>query len=224
MSILLHLGDLLPVGALRWKAFNCPWTYQVNYDFIYLFNSPNFVHISSRICHMSIQTCNSSCSSLDRGSFPSHSYQHVVRHYTSVSYYRRLDAQGFAIATYNPVAAQRYVLNRQGFSSSVCNAVAGVTHVSTTKIYMQCCKEWEGWSGQMGMPNNTMPTPELAYLFLVNLFRFGLTWHTIYIYIYIIYIYIYIYNIYIYILFYYFIHSGTYLSSKGVHIIQLSLN
>ena len=39
----------------------------------------------------------------------------------------RPGTQGSAISAFNPLAAQQCVLHRQGFSSSVCQAVAGAT-------------------------------------------------------------------------------------------------
>ena len=72
-------------------------------------------------------------------------------------------------------------LCRQEFSSSVCQAVAGATWVSMSKVYLQCWKEWAGWCTQQGVPNNVISAPKLAN-FLWHLFQVGLAWHTIGIY------------------------------------------
>ena len=77
----------------------------------------------------------------------------------------------------NPLAAQRCVLCRQGLSSSVFHAVAGATEASTSKLYQPCWKEWAGWCGQEGVPNNAISAPKLAVL--AHLFRIGLAWCTI---------------------------------------------
>ena len=76
-------------------------------------------------CQRSIQACNSCHNSLDGGSLASYCSQHAWRHILSVSLgkrshqrcFGRMAAQGSAIATFNPLAAQRCVLLRQGFSS-----------------------------------------------------------------------------------------------------------
>ena len=90
-------------------------------------------------------------------------------------------AQESAKSAFNPLAVQRCVLGRQGFSSSVCQALSGATQVFTMKVYQQCWMEWAGWYAQEGVPNNAISTPKLADFF-VNLFRVGLAWHTVGIY------------------------------------------
>ena len=77
---------------------------------------------------------------LHGGSLASHSSQHVGRHSLSVSHckrpchgcFGRPGAQGSAIGKFKPLAAQRCVLHRQEFSSSVCQV--GLTWASTTKV------------------------------------------------------------------------------------------
>ena len=66
----------------------------------------------------------------------------------------------------------------QGFTSLVCQTVAGETPASTSKVYQQCWKEWAGWCAQQGLPNNAISAPKVAN-FLVHLFQVGLAWHTI---------------------------------------------
>ena len=79
---------------------------------------------------------------------------------------------------FNPLAAQRYVLGRQGYSSSVCQAVVGATRASTAKSYQQCQQELAGWCTWGSETNNAISAPKLADL-LVHLFRVCLAWHTI---------------------------------------------
>ena len=103
-------------------------------------NSSSVVQVSSETCHKSIQTSYFSGTMLDGGSLAFHSSQYVGRHCSSVSHcngshhkcFSSLGAQGSAIAAFNPLAAaaQRHALHRQGFSSSVCQVVAGMTHVT----------------------------------------------------------------------------------------------
>ena len=123
---------------------------------------------------------------LDWGSLASHSSQHVGRHSSVVPYHkrshlgclRRPDAQGSAISAFNPLAAQECVLCRQGFSSLVCQVVAGATQASMSKVYQQCWKKWAGWCAQQGVTNSAISAPKLAN-FLVHLFQVGLAWWTI---------------------------------------------
>ena len=73
----------------------------------------------------------------------SNSSQDVSRHSLLVSHHKgpcpgclsRLDAQGSAITAFNPLAAQRCVLYRQWFFSSVSQAVAEATLAFMTKAH-----------------------------------------------------------------------------------------
>ena len=119
----------------------------------------------------------------------SHSSQHAGRHSSAVSHRKRSrrgclsrpGTQGSAVSAFNPLVAQRCVLCQQGFSSSVCQAVAGATQMSMSQVYQQCWREWAGWCAQQGLPNNAISAPKLAN-FLLHLFQVGLAWHTIGIY------------------------------------------
>ena len=70
---------------------------------------------------------------LDGGSLAPHSSQHVGQHSLVVPHHKRSfcgclgrpGAQGSAISAFNPLAAQRYVLCRQGFSSLVLSGGGG---------------------------------------------------------------------------------------------------
>ena len=73
------------------------------------------------------------------------------------------------------------VIHRQGLSSSVCQAVAGATWSSTSKVYQQCWEEWADWCVQQGVPNHAVSSPKLAN-FLVHLLQVGQAWCTIGIY------------------------------------------
>ena len=71
-----------------------------------------------------------------------HSSQHVGRHSSSVSHHKRpchrclgwLCVQGSAIAAFNPLAAKGCMLHKQGFSSSVCQVVAGAISATMIKV------------------------------------------------------------------------------------------
>ena len=117
------------------------------------FGPPCSVRVSSRTCQWSTHTFDSGCSMLDGGSLASHSSQHAGRCSSEVSHHKRSrhgcfgrpGTQGSVISAFNPLAAQQCVLHRQGFSSSVCQVVAGATLISTSRVYQQCWKEWDGW-------------------------------------------------------------------------------
>ena len=123
-------------GALGLNAFNHPWTFQVSY----MFPPPALVplvlskflaeHVKGQLrCLILVVPC------LDGGSLAPHSSQHVGRHSSAVPHHKRSchgcfgrpGIQGSAISAFNPLAAQQCVLCRQGFSSSVCQAVVGAT-------------------------------------------------------------------------------------------------
>ena len=90
-------------------------------------SSSSSVQVSGRTCQRSTQTFDSGGTILDGGSLASHSSQHVGRHSLALSLHKishhrcfgRACAQGSMISTFNPMAAQRCVLCRQRFSSSV---------------------------------------------------------------------------------------------------------
>ena len=115
-------------------------------------SSSSYVQVSGRTCHRSFQTFDSSGTMLDGGSLAFHSSQHVGRCSLALSCHKSSHhgclsmpgAQGSAISAFKPLAAQRYVWCRQGFSSSICQAVVGTTQVSTVKVYEQWWKEWTG--------------------------------------------------------------------------------
>ena len=116
------------------------------------------VQVSSRTCQWSTQTFASGGSMLDGGSLASHSSQDAGRCSLAVptckrshhGCFGRPGTQGSAISAFNPLAAQQCVLCRQGFSSSVCQAVAGATQMSMSRVYQQCWKEWARWCVQQG--------------------------------------------------------------------------
>ena len=126
---------------------------------------------------------------LDGGSLASHISQHAGRCSSAVSHYKRSHhgcfsrpgAQGSAISAFHPLAAQQCVLCRQGFASLVCQAVAGATRMSMSRVYQQCWKELTSWCARQGLLNNAISAPKLVN-FLLHLFLVGLAWHTIGIY------------------------------------------
>ena len=60
----------------------------------------------------------------------------------------------------------RCVLHRQ---SSVCQVVAGVISVSTTKVYQQYWKEWAGMCASEGVPKNAISAPILLIFWFTYL-------------------------------------------------------
>ena len=128
------------------------------------------VQVSSRTCQWSTQTFTSGGSMLDGGSLASHSSQHAGRCSSAVSRRKRSrhgclgrpGTQGSVVSAFNPLAAQQCVLHQQGFSSLVCQAVAGATQMSTSRVYQQCWREWAGWCARQGLPNNAISAPKLA--------------------------------------------------------------
>ena len=114
----------LPVGALGLNAFSHPWKFQVSYVSSGS-GPPCSVQVSSRTCQWSTQTFDSGGSMLNGGSLASHSSQHVGRCSLVVpsskrshrGCFGRPGAQGSVISAFNPLAAQRHVLCRQGFST-----------------------------------------------------------------------------------------------------------
>ena len=153
------------------------------------FSLPGYIQVPARMCHRSIPTSSSSSTLLNGGSFASHSSQYVGRHSLLVPHCKgphhgllsQPCALGSAVAAYNPLVAQRCLLFSWGFSSSLCQTMAGATQASMTKLYQQCLKEWTISCVQEGVPNNAISVPNFAD-FLFHLFRIGLACHTIGIY------------------------------------------
>ena len=80
------------------------------------------------------------------------------------------------ITAFKTLAVQKCVFSSQGFSSSICQAVVGVTQACMTIVMRNVGRA--SWFAIEGAPHNA---PKLAD-FLVHLFRVGLAWHTIGIY------------------------------------------
>ena len=185
MPVLLHLGISTTSGDLGVEclqpSLGVSGKLCVSFSHISYLSS---VQVSGRTCQRSTQTFDSGGTMSNGGSLASHSSQHVCRHFSVVSHHKRSHcgcfsrpcAQGSAISAFNPLTAQRCVLCRQGFSTSICQAVLGATEASMSKVYQQCWKEWAGWCAQEGVS-----APKLAD-FLVHLFRVGIAWCTIDIY------------------------------------------
>ena len=84
----------------------------------YFIGSPSSVQVSSTPCHRSIDVCYSDGTLLVGGSLAYLSSQHIGRHSSVVSYCKKpqygciggLNAQGSAIAAFNPLATQRCML------------------------------------------------------------------------------------------------------------------
>ena len=90
---------------------------------------------------------------LNGGSLASHSSQHADKHSSAFSCHKRSHLGcfgrpcplGSAISAFNQLAAQRYVLHGQRFSSSIYQLVVGAIQASAMKVYQQCWREWLGW-------------------------------------------------------------------------------
>ena len=172
--------EILPLVALRFKAFNNSWTYMVSYIFLPAALGPLVLsmvlveHVTGQL----IQTSNSSCTLLDGSSLASHSSQHVGRQSSLVSYCKRSYQRCFSrpgakrstVAPFNPLAVQACCTDR--FFSSVCQAVIG-DKTYTAKVYHQCWTEWIGWCAWQ-----CHICPKMIW-FLFHLFRVGLAWHTV---------------------------------------------
>ena len=142
------LETQLPPGALGLNAFIsgrlCVFSSSISFS--------SSVQVSGRTCQGSTQTFYSGGTMLEGGSLASHSSQHVERCSSVLSHHIRSchgcvgrpHTQGLAISAFNPLAPQRCVLHRLGFSSSVCHAVSGAIWGSMMKVYHQCWKEWAG--------------------------------------------------------------------------------
>ena len=150
MSVHLHLGKSSPSGHLGVECFQPLLDLSCELCISSCsFSSPCSIQFPGRTHHRSIQTSYSSGTLLEGGSLTSHSCQHFGRHALLVSYHKgphdgclsRLGAQGSTITVFNPLAAHRCVLCRQGFSFLICEAVVGATQESMTKVYLQCWKE-----------------------------------------------------------------------------------
>ena len=153
MPALLHLGNSTTFGGLGVGCHqpSLDVSGKVCLSSSHL-SSSSSVHVSDRTCQRPTQTFDSGGSMLGGGSLASHSFQHFGRHSSAVSHNKRSHCgcfgrpcvQGSAISVFNPLATQRFVLCRQGFSSSVCQTVAGATWASVLKVYQQCWNEWTG--------------------------------------------------------------------------------
>ena len=184
MPVLLHLGNSSASGGLGIECL------QPSLDVSGKLcvsssgsSSSSSVQVSGRTCQQSTQTSDYCGTMLDGGSLASNSSQHVGQHSPAVCHHKRSHsgcfsrpgAQGSAISAFNPLAGQQCVLHQQGFSSSVCQVVAGATQASTSKAYQQYWKEWAGWCAQQGLPINAISLPKLDN-FLLHLFQVGLAW------------------------------------------------
>ena len=154
MPTLFHFGNSTASGGLGVECLQPSFEFSGKLCVSFSSSGPSCSgQVSSRTCQQSTQTFTSGGSMLDGGSLASNSSQHAGRCSLVVSSCKRSrhecfgrpGAQGSALSAFNPLAAQRHVLCRQGFSSSVCQAVVGATRASTSRVYQQCWKEWARW-------------------------------------------------------------------------------
>ena len=152
MPALLHLGISTTSEGLGVECLQPSLDISGKLCISSCISSSGSVQVSGRTCQRSIQMFDSGGTMLDGGSLAPHSSQHVGRCSSAVPHCKRSchgclfrpGAQWSAISAFNPLAAQQCVLCRQGFSSSVCQAVAGATQAFTSKVYQQYWKEWAG--------------------------------------------------------------------------------
>ena len=144
----------LLLGALGLNAFSHPWKFQVSY----VFHPPALVplvlskflaeHVNGQLRHLLlVAPC-----WIEAPWLPT-----VLNMLVDVPWwcpllkrshcgcFGRPVTQGSAISAFNPLAAQCHVLCRQGFSSSVCQAMVGAIQMSMSRVYQQCWKEWARW-------------------------------------------------------------------------------
>ena len=110
------------------------------------------VQVSGRTCQWSAQTFDSGGSMLDGGSWlPTvlnmladvpQQYPIIKDLIMDVSVGQVLRGLQYLHLTLWQLSDVCYA---DGFSSSVCQVVAGATRMSTLKVYQQCWKEWAGW-------------------------------------------------------------------------------
>ena len=121
MLALLHPGNSTTSGGLGFECLQPSLDITGKLCFLLLYRS---VHVSGRACQRSTQTVDSGCTMLDGGSLAPHSSQHVGRHpwqcpiikRSCCGCFGRPCAQGSAISAFNPLAAQRCVLQRGSLS------------------------------------------------------------------------------------------------------------
>ena len=171
MPALFHFGNSIASGGLGVECLQPSLDFSGKLCVSSSGSGPSCsVQVSGGTCQWSTQTFDSGGSMLDGGCLASHHSQHVGRCTLAVSHdkrshygcFSRPGVQGSAISAFNPLAAQQHVLYRQGFSSLVCQVVAGATRMSTSKVCQHCWKEWASWCVQQGLPNTAISAPKLA--------------------------------------------------------------
>ena len=136
MPALFHLGNSTASGGLGVECLQPSLEFSGKLCVSSSGSGPSCSgQVSSRTCQRSTQTFDSGGTMLDGSSLVSHSSQHAGRCSSVVSHHKRSHhgcfsrpgTRGSVISAFNPLAAQQCVLCRQGFSSSVCQGVAGAT-------------------------------------------------------------------------------------------------
>ena len=144
----------LPVGALGLNAFSHPWKFQVSYVFPPLALVPlalsKFLaeHINSQLRHLLlVASCWMEAPWLPTvlSMLADVPQQCPIIKKSHRGCFGRPGAQGSVISVFIPLSAQQCVLCRQGFSSSVCQAVVGAAQTSMSQFYQQCWKDWASW-------------------------------------------------------------------------------
>ena len=134
----------LPLGPMGLKAFKIPWTYLVSY----VFSPPKLISLvlfkfllEHVMCPFRLLIVVAPCW-MEVPWLPTvFSVLAVISWYCPVKKYyhgcfSRSSADGSVISAFTHLAVQGYVVHRQGFSTSVCQVVAGASWASTMKAYI----------------------------------------------------------------------------------------
>ena len=136
MPALFHLGNSTASGSLGVECIQPSLDFSGKLCVSSSGSGPSCsVQVSGRTCQLSTQMVDSSGTMLNGGSLASHSSQHVGRCSPAVSHHKNLimgcfsrpAAQGSAISAFNSLAASAMCATETGFSSLVCQTVAGAT-------------------------------------------------------------------------------------------------
>ena len=143
MSALLHLGKLITFGNLgvEWFQSSLEISGELYISSSYV-SSPSFVQVGDRTYRRSLPTSNSIHTLLDGGSLASHSSQYTRKH-SSCVLSKKISPRMFSLdwmlmglpSLHWTLLLLRVMLNIQGLSSSVCQAVVGMAQASTAKVY-----------------------------------------------------------------------------------------
>ena len=170
MLAILHIGKPTASGSLGLNAFNHHWTNQVSYVFPFPALIPlllSKVQADNAIGLFRLLILLAPCWMEVPWLLTVLGMLADVPHWCLIikrpchGCFGRQGAQWSAVTAFNPLAAQRCLLHRQGFSSSVYQALVRMSQASTTKVYQQCWNEWASWCAREGVPSNAISAPKL---------------------------------------------------------------